>query len=109
MSPCTNYSVVPPLQLHLAAGYGCCNLAFLFPVLSAFEGALTYRDVLLISFSIDLNLNLRINEFDITPIELKPISAPAIEGDSMVPVTGSNVPAATGIPTCRNKEYLTDQ
>lgn len=39
-----------------------------------------------------------------TPIELNPMSAPAIEGDSMIPETGSNVPAATGIPTCRNEE-----
>ena len=105
MSPSTNHS---PLKPHLAARYGRCNLASPFPVFSASEGAL-YRGNLYISFSIDLNLHLRSNEFDITPIELSPISAPAIEGDSMVPVTGSNVPAATGIPTCRNEENTTHQ
>lgn len=96
--PSSNDSNFNAKKPHLAAGYGCFNLSFSFPVLSAFEGALMYKDVLYISFSVDLNFNLRSNEFVITPIELKPISAPAIEGDSMVPVTGSNVPAATGIP-----------
>lgn len=52
----------------------------------------------------DANLNLSNNEFVITPIELKPMRAPAMDGVSTVPVTGSNTPAAIGIPTCeRNK------
>lgn len=59
-----------------------------------------YNDDLKISLCFAANLNLRSKEFVITPIELNPIRAPAIEGDSMVPVTGSNVPAAIGIPTC---------
>lgn len=46
------------------------------------------------------NLNLRSNEFVITPTELKPMRAPAIDGVSMVPFIGNNNPAATGIPTC---------
>jgi hypothetical protein len=46
------------------------------------------------------NFNLRSNEFIITPIELKPMRAPAIDGVRMVPVIGSNTPAAIGIPTC---------
>jgi hypothetical protein len=37
----------------------------------------------------------------ITPTELKPIRAPAIDGVSIVPVAGSNAPAAMGSPTCR--------
>lgn len=45
------------------------------------------------------NLNLKSSEFAITPIELKPIRAPAIDGVSIVPVTGSKIPAAIGIPT----------
>lgn len=60
--------------------------------------------VLNMSFSIGVNFSLRSNELVITPIELKPMSAPAREGESMVPVTGSNVPAATGIPTCKDKQ-----
>lgn len=47
----------------------------------------------------DANLNLSNNEFVITPIELKPMRAPAIDGVSIVPVTGNNTPAAIGIPT----------
>lgn len=52
------------------------------------------------SFCLDWNFSLSSNEFVITPMELKPINAPAIEGDSIVPVKGRKVPAATGIPTC---------
>lgn len=52
------------------------------------------------------NLYLRNNEFAITPTELKPMRAPAIDGVSMVPVTGSNTPAAIGSPTCKKARLL---
>jgi hypothetical protein len=52
------------------------------------------------SFRFEENLYLKSNELVITPIELKPMRAPAIDGVNMVPVNGSNIPAAIGIPTC---------
>ncbi len=45
-------------------------------------------------------LKLKSKEFVITPIELKPMRPPPIDGVSMVPVIGSSIPAAIGIPTC---------
>jgi hypothetical protein len=53
----------------------------------------------LAGFCLELSLTLKSNELAITPKELKPISAPAIDGVKIVPVTGSNAPAAMGTPT----------
>lgn len=69
--------------------------------ISNFSSPLEY-----LSCCLEGTLNLRSNEFAITPIELKPMSAPAIDGVNIVPVTGSNMPAAIGIPTCKVKESL---
>jgi len=55
----------------------------------------------LVGFCLELSLTLKSNELAITPTELKPISAPAIDGVRIVPVTGSNAPAAMGSPTCK--------
>jgi hypothetical protein len=57
-----------------------------------------------ICFCFEENFNLKSNELAITPIELKPMRAPAIDGVSMVPVTGSNIPAAIGSPTCKKAQ-----
>nr|GMD92839.1 potassium transporter 7-like isoform X1 [Ipomoea batatas] len=52
-----------------------------------------------------LRISRRSNEFVITPMELNPMRAPAMDGVSMVPVNGNRIPAATGSPTCqRSKE-----
>lgn len=48
----------------------------------------------------DASLIRRSSEFAITPTELKPIRAPAMDGVRIVPVSGNSTPAATGIPTC---------
>ena len=57
-------------------------------------------------FCLELSLTLKSNELAITPTELKPIRAPAIDGVSIVPVTGSNAPAAMGSPTCKVISYM---
>jgi len=49
-------------------------------------------------------LNLKSIELVITPMELSPMRAPAIDGVNMVPFTGNNTPAAIGIPTCMKIE-----
>ena len=41
-----------------------------------------------------------------TLTELKPIRAPAIDGVSIVPVTGNNAPAAMGSPTCKIPHHM---
>jgi len=52
-----------------------------------------------LSFRFEKNLYLRSKELVMTPRELTPMRAPAIDGVNMVPVNGSNTPAAIGIPT----------
>lgn len=63
-------------------------------------------DLLYLRSCFNENLYLRNNEFAITPTELKPMRAPAIDGVSMVPVTGSNTPAAIGSPTCKKASSI---
>jgi len=57
-----------------------------------------------ICFCFKENLNLKSIELVITPMELSPMRAPAIDGVNMVPFTGNNTPAAIGIPTCMKIE-----
>lgn len=85
---------------HLMAVCGCFNLSFWSGASKSKWVSIFGNNASEIWFCLDINLNLRSNEFVITPIELKPMSAPAIDGVSIVPVTGSSVPAAIGIPTC---------
>lgn len=63
-------------------------------------------DLLYLRSCFNENLYLRNNEFAMTPTELKPMRAPAIDGVSMVPVTGSNTPAAIGSPTCKKASSI---
>lgn len=98
-----NQSLTWLVNIHsLEVGYGCPN--FSWSKLSESEGISTITDDPWISFCLDLNLSFSNNEFVITPIELKPMRAPAIDGVSIVPVDGSRTPAATGIPTCWSKD-----
>lgn len=84
--------------LHLA-DLDCACSSF-WSMKTEFKWAFDFGETSLICSCLEANLNLRSNELVITPIELKPMSAPAIDGVSIVPVTGSNIPAAMGIPTC---------
>jgi len=55
---------------------------------------LVFGDVLLyICFYLEENLNLKSNELVITPMELSPMRAPAIDGVKIVPFMGNNTPA----------------
>ena len=83
---------------------GSFNFLSWSTTLSASRGISIRTDGPPISFSLDEYLNLKSSEFVITPIELKPMRAPAIDGVSIVPVTGNNAPAAIGIPNCKRRE-----